>query len=151
MRSKFRHVALIGKYQAIASGSQGASSRRAMEDVAHFLHAQGCEVVFESQTAANMGITGYTSLDVAQIGDQCDLGLVVGGDGTMLGIARDLARYDLPMIGVNQGRLGFITDIRFDQYPEVLAPILRGEGTLSGRFFADISWTSGAPARPGIL
>jgi NAD+ kinase len=66
-------------------------------------------------------------LDVPAIGDQCDLGLVVGGDGTMLGIGRQLARHGVPLVGINQGRLGFITDIRLDDYRGVLAPMLRGE------------------------
>ena len=127
MQSKFRHVALIGKYQAIGSGVAGAPSRRALEDIAHYLHDQGCEVAFELQTATNMGITGYNALDVAGIGTQCDLGLVVGGDGTMLGIGRQLARYGVPLIGINQGRLGFITDIPFDGFESTLRPMLGGE------------------------
>ncbi len=127
MQSKFRHVALIGKYQAVGSGAAGASSRRALEDIAHYLHDQGCEVAFEQQTATNMGITGYNALDVAGIGTQCDLGLVVGGDGTMLGIGRQLARYGVPLIGINQGRLGFITDIPFDGFESTLRPMLGGE------------------------
>jgi hypothetical protein len=45
------------------------------------------------------------------MGQRCDLAVVVGGDGTMLGIARELARWNLPLVGINQGRLGFITDI----------------------------------------
>lgn len=127
MKSKFRQVALIGKYQAVASGASGASSRHALEDIAHFLHAQGCEVVFELDTADNMGISGYPTLTVPAIGKQCDLGLVVGGDGTMLGIGRQLARFNVPLIGINQGRLGFITDIRFDNFAATLAPMLQGE------------------------
>ena len=127
MPSKFRHVALIGKYQAIASGSSGASSRRALERIAHFLHSQGCEVAVEAQTAANMGITGHAVLDVEAIGRQCDLGLVVGGDGTMLGIGRQLARSGLPLIGINQGRLGFITDIALEDFESTLLPILSGD------------------------
>ncbi len=126
MQSIFRHVALIGKYQAIASGASGASSRQALEDIAHFLDSRGCEVVLEEQTAANMGITGYGTLDVAAIGNQCDLGLVVGGDGTMLGIGRQLAPYEVPLIGINQGRLGFITDIPFDAFGATLQPMLAG-------------------------
>ncbi len=126
MQSHFRHVALIGKYQTVGSGAAGVSSRRAMEDIAHFLHAQGCEVAFESETARNLGITGHAVLDVAGIGAQCDLGLVVGGDGTMLGIGRQLACHDVPLIGINQGRLGFITDIPLDGYQSVLLPMLRG-------------------------
>ncbi len=126
MPSKFRHVALIGKYQAVASGPAGASSRQALEGIAHFLHDQGCEVVFESQTAANMGITGHATLAVDAIGAQCDLGLVVGGDGTMLGIGRQLARFGVPLIGINQGRLGFITDIPFEDFESTLLPMLAG-------------------------
>jgi NAD+ kinase len=127
MKSKFRHVALIGKYQTVASGASGAASRLAMENIAHFLHDQGCEVVFERDTASNMGITGYPVLDVAGIGEQCDLGLVVGGDGTMLGVGRKLAHRGVPLIGINQGRLGFITDIPYDNFSATLAPMLRGE------------------------
>jgi len=127
MTSLFRHVALIGKYQTVASGASGASSRQAMEDIAHFLHTQGCEVVFEHDTAHNMGITGYPMLDVPGIGAQCDLALVVGGDGTMLGIGRQLAHLGVPLIGINQGRLGFITDIPYGNIAATLAPMLRGE------------------------
>jgi NAD+ kinase len=127
MTSLFRHVALIGKYQTVASGASGASSRQAMEDIAHFLHAQRCDVVFEHDTAHNMGITGYPMLDVAGIGAQCDLALVVGGDGTMLGIGRQLAHLGVPLIGINQGRLGFITDIPYGNIAATLAPMLRGE------------------------
>ena len=127
MQSKFRHVALIGKYQAVASGVAGASSRQALEDIARYLHAQGCDVAFEAQTAANMGITGYVCLDVQRIGAECDLGLVVGGDGTMLGIGRQLACYGVPLVGINQGRLGFITDIPFDGFESRLKPMLGGE------------------------
>ncbi len=127
MTSKFRHVALIGKYQSVASGGSGASSRQAIEDIAQFLHAQGCEVVFEQDTAQNLSISGYPVLDVAALGAQCDLGLVVGGDGTMLGLGRQLAHSGLPLIGINQGRLGFITDIPFGNFASTLAPMLRGD------------------------
>jgi NAD+ kinase len=127
MKSKFRQVALIGKYQTLASGASGASSRNALEGIANFLHDQGCEVILEHDTARNMGISGYPTMTVAVIGAQCDLGLVVGGDGTMLGIGRQLAHYGVPLIGINQGRLGFITDIPFDGFAAALAPMLRGE------------------------
>jgi NAD+ kinase len=127
MKSQFRHVALIGKYHAAVSGAAGGSTRAALEDIAHFLNSQGCEVVVERETAAVVGITGYTNLDLAAIGAQCDLVLVVGGDGTMLGIGRQLAQHGVPLIGINQGRLGFITDIPLDHYRLTLTPMLRGE------------------------
>ena len=127
MKSKFRHVALIGKYQTVAWGTSVATPRKNLEHIAHFLHDQGCEVFFEHDTAQNMGIVGYPMLTVPEIGAQCDLALVVGGDGTMLGISRQLAHFGVPLIGINQGRLGFITDIPLEGYATTLAPMLRGE------------------------
>ena len=61
------------------------------------------------------------------MGRRCDLAVVVGGDGTMLGIARELARHSLPLVGINQGRLGFITDMPLGQYRETLAPMVAGD------------------------
>ncbi len=120
MSCRFRHVVLIGKYQA-------AGSRSALEDIAQFLHRQGCEVALERETANNTGLSDYPVLDVEQIGAQCDLGLVLGGDGTMLGIGRRLAPHGVPLIGINQWRLGFITDIALEGYQSVLKPMLEGQ------------------------
>ncbi len=127
MTSKFQQVALIGKYQAATAGGNAASVRPALEDIARFLQAQGCRVVLEAQTAGNTGLGGYEVMDVEAIGSHCDLGLVVGGDGTMLGIGRQLARFQVPLIGINHGRLGFITDIPFGSYETTLLPMLQGE------------------------
>ncbi|OGB28064.1 MAG: NAD kinase [Burkholderiales bacterium RIFCSPLOWO2_12_FULL_61_40] len=127
MKSKFRQVALIGKYQTTAAGASGASSRQALEQIAHFVMDQGCDVVIENDTASNMGLNRYTTMGVAAIGASCDLCLVVGGDGTMLGIGRQLAQYGVPLIGINQGRLGFITDIPFGEFRTTLQPMLAGE------------------------
>jgi NAD+ kinase len=129
MKSKFHHVALIGKYQAVASGASAASSRSALQAVARFLDDQGCDVALEKDTARNIGLTDYPALSVPEIGAQCDLGLVVGGDGTMLGIGRQLAPFGVPLIGINQGRLGFITDIPYGSFAESLARMLAGEYT----------------------
>ncbi|MBL0728177.1 NAD kinase [Piscinibacter sp. HJYY11] len=120
MPSRFRHAALVGKYQA--RGIRGV-----LEEIAHFLARQGLEVSLERETALNTGITDFNALNPAELGKQCDMAIVVGGDGTMLGIARQLARFDLPMVGINQGRLGFITDIPVGHYAEALAPIIAGD------------------------
>jgi NAD+ kinase len=120
MPSGFRHAAIVGKYQA-----QGI--RPALEEIAHFLIAQGLDVSFEADTALNTGVTDFDALSSIQMGQRCDLAVVVGGDGTMLGIARELAPYNLPLVGINQGRLGFITDIAMGQYKEALAPIVAGD------------------------
>lgn len=127
MKSIFGQVALIGKYHAVLAPAMAASTRTVLGDIADFLASQGCDVVVESDTAANAGLTGRATMDVAAIGKTCDLGLVVGGDGTMLGIGRKLAQHGVPLIGINQGRLGFITDIALDQFRAVLPPMLAGE------------------------
>ena len=127
MKSKFQHVALIGKYQTTGSGSAALSSRNVLDDIAHFLARQGCEVVLEADTAASTGLNQYPALQAEEIGRQCDLGLVVGGDGTMLGIGRRLSQHGVPLIGINQGRLGFVTDIPLENYRATLTPMLRGE------------------------
>lgn len=127
MRSIFRHVALIGKYQSGGSRASADAMRQVLEDLAGMLHAAGCEVSLERDTADQVGLSGYPVLDVGGIGTQCDLALVVGGDGTMLGIGRQLARFSVPLIGINHGRLGFITDIALADFRRALGPMLRGE------------------------
>ncbi len=127
MNSIFRHVALIGKYHASLSGRQSDAMRRVLEDIAEYLAAQGCEILLERETANNASLAGYPLVNVPEIGARCDLGLVVGGDGTMLGIGRQLAPFGVPLIGINQGRLGFITDISLEKFRATLTPMLRGE------------------------
>mgnify|MGYP000314153906 CR=1 FL=1 len=126
MTPRFHHVALIGKYQPTVPGTTVCHSRAIMQNIAQFLERQGCQVSLEAETASNTGLSHYDTIDADAIGLQCDLGLVVGGDGTMLGIGRRLARYGTPLIGINQGRLGFITDIPLGEYREVLPPMLHG-------------------------
>ena len=120
MASRFRHAALVGKYQA-------HGIRPVLEEIAHFLVRQGLEVSLEKQTAQSTGITGYGAFTPDELGRHCDIAVVVGGDGTMLGIAREVARQHLPLVGINQGRLGFITDIALDRTHEALAPMLAGD------------------------
>ena len=120
MPERFRHAAIVGKYQA-------RGIRPVLEEIAHFLVGQGLEVSFERDTAAATGVTDFDALAPEELGRQCDLGVVVGGDGTMLGIARELARFNLPLVGINQGRLGFITDIPHGHYREALAPMIAGD------------------------
>ena len=121
MTSRFRHVALIGKYQASGARAQADARDGVMEGIGAFLESQGCKVFVERSTCEDDAADApahprYEALSVEEIGQRCDLGLVVGGDGTMLGIGRQLASYGIPLIGINRGRLGFITDIPIDNY-----------------------------------
>ncbi|MET0542185.1 MAG: NAD kinase [Variovorax sp.] len=127
MTSRFRHVALIGKYQASGARAQAGAHDDVMSGIGAFLESQGCEVSVEQSSGDVPESSRYRALTVDEIGEQCDLGLVVGGDGTMLGIGRQLARHGLPLIGINRGRLGFVTDIPLDNYQDRLIPMLAGE------------------------
>jgi NAD+ kinase len=98
-----------------------------------FLQGAGYKVVFETETAAHVGLPGIDALSPTEIGQQAAYAVVVGGDGTMLGIARQLAKYDIPLIGINQGRLGFITDIPIERMLPALGEILAGAATTEKR------------------
>lgn len=127
MKSKFRHVALFGKHHTTVTGAALESSRKVLDDVAQFISRNGAEVVLEKGTSEHLGLNLYPTLKMADIGKQCDLGVVIGGDGTMLGIGRQVAQYGLPLIGINQGRLGFITDIPIENFEQTLKPMLMGQ------------------------
>ena len=120
MTRRFKQLAIVGKYQA-----QGI--KPLLDELGQFLSRQGIEVVLEQDTAQNTGMTDYPVMSVDELGKHCDLAVVVGGDGTMLGFAREMARYNVPLVGINQGRLGFITDIPVDQFREALTPMLAGD------------------------
>jgi NAD+ kinase len=141
---RFARAAIVGKPQA-----QGM--RELIEELARFLTQQGLAVSLEAATAQATGIACYDAHDAARIGQHCDLAVVVGGDGTMLGIARELARQDVPLIGINQGRLGFITDIPVDRFREALAPMVRGEFEEEHRSMIDAGvWRDGQCIFSGV-
>ncbi len=98
-----------------------------LEEIAHFLVGEGLDVSFERETALATGVTDFDAVAADDLGKVCDFAVVVGGDGTMLGIAREVARHNLPLVGINQGRLGFITDVAANQYREALAPMIAGD------------------------
>ncbi len=126
MAKRFQHVAIVGKHQA-------RGIRPLLEEIAEFVTRQGLDVYLERETALNTGITAFDALSNDELGAQCDVAIVVGGDGTMLGFAREIARFGVPLVGINQGRLGFITDISIEKYSEALAPILAGDYEMEQR------------------
>ncbi|MDK9702723.1 MAG: NAD kinase [Sulfuritalea sp.] len=123
----FRTIALIGKYQ----------SREIAESLlwlAGFLSGRGVEVLLEEATAGAVGVSGYAVATYDRIGERADLAVVLGGDGTMLNAARHLARFEVPLVGINQGRLGFMTDIALGAMAESMTAMLAGEFFREQRF-----------------
>jgi len=127
MPPAFRRVALIGKQTP-----EIADSLRALRDL---LRKRGCEVMVEKQTAASVGRNGGRGgvAGYEEIGRRADLAIVLGGDGTMLSAARHLARHQVPLAGINQGRLGFMTDIAQSQMRVSVDAILSGRHSIEER------------------
>ncbi|MGY3568931.1 NAD(+) kinase [Vibrio sp. SCSIO 43135] len=72
-----------------------------------------------------------------ELGKKADLAIVVGGDGNMLGAARVLSRFDICVIGVNRGNLGFLTDLNPDNFQTALLDVLNGEYMVEERFLLE--------------
>lgn len=130
MLPAFKTVALIGRYNT-------AEIAESLLDLAELLQQRGCAVLIEKETAANIGKNvgknGFQTADYAVIGGQADLAVVLGGDGSMLSAARHLAVHGVPLVGVNQGRLGFMTDIAFSRMRETIELLLSGSYTIGER------------------
>ena len=123
----FRRIALIGKLRS-------PDIATSLRELAAYLHERGCEVRFEKDTAAEIGARGA---DYETLGKACDLAIVIGGDGTMLAAARSLVRHHVPVVGVNQGRVGFMTDIAYQDMRGGIGAILEGKGSLEDRTLID--------------
>jgi NAD+ kinase len=102
--------------------------------VSAFLQEQKLEVIWEKETADAMGPVEGKVLSAEEIGKNCDLAIVVGGDGCLLGASHALVDYNIPIVGVNRGQLGFLTDINPHDVSEELKKILDGEYTEEHRF-----------------
>jgi NAD+ kinase len=119
MKFPFQNVALIGKHKAPEIAGSLLS-------LAAFLSARGMNVVVDSLTAEQIEISPYSSMSLNEMAHAVDLAIVIGGDGTMLNIARTLSPHQIPLVGVNQGRLGFLTDLTLENMLDSMAAMLDG-------------------------
>lgn len=127
-----RTVALIGKYRS----PEIAGS---LLDLANGLKEAGVEVLIEDGTAMDVNSHGYAVVDYEALGNRADVAVVIGGDGTMLNAARSLAEYNVPLVGVNQGRLGFMTDLAREDMRAGIAQLLDGKFAVERRFLLDVA------------
>ncbi len=126
----FKTVALIGRYKSRDVAAP-------LEELGRFLTGQGCDVLVEHETARESGVALYPVVERGEIGKRADLVVVLGGDGSMLSTARLLAPTGVPLIGVNQGRLGFLTDIALRAMVEQMGKVLAGEYQIEPRTILD--------------
>jgi NAD+ kinase len=139
MVQAFGKVAVFGKPRA-------DSIREPLLRIIEIVQKAGLEVMLDAATRDNVRLHQFTGYTLAQIGERADVAVVLGGDGTMLGIARELAPHQVPLIGINHGRLGFMTDIALGQMPEVLTAMLGGEFEIDCRMLLDATVLRGGAA-----
>ncbi len=120
MGTNFKTIGIVGKYYAAASSS-------AVHRLADYLSARGHTVLVAAHTAEVCQIRDLQTATLNEIGKSADLAVIMGGDGTLLNVARTLVDYRVPMIGINQGRLGFLADVSVDTMFSTLDEMLAGE------------------------
>ncbi len=97
------------------------------------LHELGRTVLVEADSAQLLDSSIYEKVDRSELGQRCQLVVVVGGDGTLLSAGRSLAPAGVPVLGVNQGRLGFLVDVRPDELREALRTVFSGASVVDER------------------
>jgi NAD+ kinase len=119
----FKSIAIIGKYLNQSALQQMQTD---LADLARHLSAKNIEVWIEKNTAQHAELTGFNTCALEKIGEKVDLAIVMGGDGTMLSVARVLMNSDTPLVGINRGRFGFLTDLRAEEMLISINEILAG-------------------------
>lgn len=129
-KKAFGRVALVGKYQA-----DGIEEH--LKDLGKLLKGLGCEVFLEAATAQHVGLKDFPTKTAENFAGAIDLVVVLGGDGTMLGIGRQLAGSNVPLVGINMGRLGYMTDIPIQSVQDTLPKIIAGDYEADTRTLLD--------------
>ncbi|WP_104201686.1 NAD(+) kinase [Billgrantia saliphila] len=126
----FKNIGLIGR---LGSSKVVDTLKRLMR----FLDDGGYHVIVEDRTATVLLDHGHPEASRRTLGELCDLVIVVGGDGSLLGAARTLCHSGTLVLGVNRGRLGFLTDISPDELEERVGEVLAGRFEVEERFLLD--------------
>lgn len=117
----------------LVANSDKPSSRHLVRKAASLIGASGRTVLVDSATARMAGMRLATAPDLGALTRRVDLVMVFGGDGTMLRVARDTAGSPTPILGINVGALGFLTDVQAHQLPLALKQIWAGQIVLESR------------------
>lgn len=126
----FKHIGVIGRMGSV----KVVETLRRLKS---YLVSNDYQVILEADTASMLPGHGLQVASKKLIGEICDLAIVVGGDGSLLGAARDLSKSSIPILGINRGRLGFLTDISPDDLEQRLSRVLEGEYIEEKRFLLD--------------
>lgn len=131
MTSHFKTIGLIGK-----PNHPGAN--QSLNVLLEYLSTKGCKIMVEQQVASELDCDGFEKAELVEIGKHADLAIVIGGDGNMLGAARVLSRFDIGVVGVNRGNLGFLTDIHPDEIEQQMDCIFTNKYITEQRFLLEV-------------
>jgi NAD+ kinase len=127
---KFKKIAVIGK-------PEGEIPTEPLKELYALLNTRGLTVRTDARTGAAFGAKAGEIFDSADVIPGADLAIAVGGDGTLLGVARIAATHSVPLVGINLGTLGFLTDVPKDELSELITAILDGRYTEEKRLMLD--------------
>ncbi len=130
MQPHFKRIALMGRYST-------QSTHQTLEKLVAFFTTQPVELFIEADTASHIPPISLPTLTTADFGNKVDLVIVVGGDGSLLNAAHAVVDNHIPVIGVNRGLLGFLTDISPDNIEQHFGAILQGEFVEETRFLLE--------------
>ena len=148
MKSVFASIAIIGKYLNKSALQQMQND---LANLARHLAAKNIIVWIEENTAHGAELTGFNTAKLEHIGEKVDLAIVMGGDGTMLSVARTLMHANIPLVGINRGRFGFLTDLRAEDMLVEIDNILAGHHHTETRMLLTASvYRAGKPVHQGV-
>ncbi|MDH5446139.1 MAG: NAD(+) kinase [Gammaproteobacteria bacterium] len=132
MAGEFSTIGLIGKY---GESTMGETLVHISEELAKY----DCSVMLEDETASKISNHKLPTASLEKIGNECDLAIIVGGDGTLLNAARNLIDYNVPILGINLGRLGFLVDISPDEIGRRFEELFDGKYEVEHRIMLNMT------------
>ena len=151
MEYAFKSIAIIGRYMSPNMGAHKAVSttrtcvlsaaqiesqaqtHAQLLELVQYLSSKQLDICIEENTALQAGLTTYPTIHINNIGKRADLAIVLGGDGTMLSVARAIVGDDIPLVGINRGRFGFLTDISANTMLSSIDSIVAGQFSIERR------------------
>ncbi|WWP00161.1 MAG: NAD(+) kinase [Candidatus Dasytiphilus stammeri] len=130
MKKTFNNISVVGR-------PRHPNVLKILKRILQWLKVEGYQVVLESNLAHQLHLDNFKTDSLINIGQQADLAVVVGGDGNMLRAARVLAKYNINVIGINSGHLGFLTDLTSKNAKYYLNEVLKGNYLIDKRFLLE--------------
>lgn len=121
---QFKNIALVGKYPSLEDAKHIHDQLNVLVD---YLKQNNHQIFIESKTQQQAKLEGVESIALNDMTQHADLVIVIGGDGTMLGVARSVVDANIPLVGINQGRFGFLADLNIDSMLKNVELILKGD------------------------